>query len=96
MRAAVAESRRSWPDAPVVVFGPSSPPATVEAQRYGAAIASTAEAAGAVVVDPTGTRPWINAANAARFDVGDGLHLNDAGYLFLAARFVAEIDALED
>ena len=96
VRATVAQSRRSWPDAPVIVFGPTSPPATVVAQRYAAAIASTAEAEGAVVVDPTGTRPWINAANAARFDVGDGLHLNDAGYLYLAARFAAEIDALQD
>lgn len=96
VRASVAASRRAWPDAPVIVFGPSSPPATAVAQRYAAAIASTARAAGAVVVDPVGTRAWINEANAARFDVGDGLHLNDAGYLFLAARFVAEIDALED
>jgi lysophospholipase L1-like esterase len=96
VRATVAQARRSWPDAPVIVFGPSSPPASVTAQRYAAAIASTAQAEGAIVVDPTGSRPWINAANAARFDLGDGLHLNDAGYLFLAARFAAEIDALLD
>lgn len=96
VRAVVRASRLAWPNAPIIVFGPSSPPASVDYRRNAAAIKSAAIDAGAIFIDPGEPRPWISALNAHRFDSGDGLHLNDAGYVYLAARFVAAIEALAD
>ncbi|WP_395245388.1 SGNH/GDSL hydrolase family protein [Agromyces sp. MMS24-K17] len=94
VNATIAIARRAWPDAAVIVFGPSSPPSSAAWRVHAAAIAEAAVDSGAVSIDPDGAEPWINTDNADRFALSDGLHLNDAGYLYLAARFVAAVELL--
>lgn len=94
VHAAIATAQREWPSAAVIVFGPTAPTASDHQLRNLAPIRTAAIASGAVFIDPSEPRPWINAGNTDRFDVGDGLHLNDVGYAYLAARFVSAIEAL--
>lgn len=94
VHAAVETAQREWPNAAVIVFGPTAPTASDHLLRNLTTIRTAAIASGATFVDPSEPRPWINAGNTDRFDVGDGLHLNDAGYAYLAARFVSAIEAL--
>lgn len=94
VHAAIETAQREWPSAAVIVFGPTAPTASDHYLRNHATIRTAAIASGAVFIDPSEPRPWINAGNTDRFDVGDGLHLNDAGYAYLAARFVSAIEAL--
>ncbi|MBT2517799.1 SGNH/GDSL hydrolase family protein [Streptomyces sp. ISL-90] len=94
VRATIETARREWPSAAVIVFGPTAPPASDHRLRNLTTIRTAAIASGATFIDPSEPRRWINAGNTDRFDVGDGLHLNDAGYAYLAARFVSAIEAL--
>ncbi|KZE93596.1 hypothetical protein AVP42_01732 [Agromyces sp. NDB4Y10] len=91
---AVEAARERWPDAAIVVFGPLEPLALgVQRSARLAAIREGADEAGATFVDPKLPDAWINERNSVRFDAGDGLHLNDAGYAFIAARFAAVIES---
>lgn len=94
---AVEAARERWPDAAIVVFGPLEP-LELGVQRSARldAIREGAEEAGATFIDPELPAPWINERNSVRFDAGDGLHLNDAGYAFIAARFAAVIESYAD
>lgn len=94
VRAAVGAAQRAWPDAHVLVFGPTAPGPTVEYRAILAAIRESASDAGAIFIDTDEPRPWINTGNADLFDSGDGVHPNDSGHAYLAARFVAAIEAL--
>ncbi|MGR2752733.1 SGNH/GDSL hydrolase family protein [Agromyces arachidis] len=94
---AVEAARERWPDAAIVVFGPLEPlalgvqrSARLDAVREGAAEAE------ATFIDPELPAAWINERNSPRFDSGDGLHLNDAGYAYIAARFAAVIESHAD
>lgn len=94
VRHAVRTAQDAWPDAVVVVFGPAEPLGDgVRRLKLLPAIREASEEAGAVFVDPSAPTPWITRSNTSVFDLGDGLHLNDAGYAYLAARFVAEIQS---
>lgn len=94
---AVEAARERWPDAAIVVFGPVEPLGLgVERSANLDAIREGAEEAGATFVDPAVPAPWINERNSVRFDSGDGLHLNDAGYAFIAARFASVIESYAD
>lgn len=90
----VRSARAAWPGAAVVVFGPAEPlgDGVVRLEKL-PAIRDAAEAEGALFIDTSLPEPWINAGNTEQFDLGDGLHLNDAGYAYLAARFVAAFEA---
>lgn len=94
VRLAVRTVQDAWPDAVVVVFGPAEPLGDgVERLELLPAIRDASEEAGAVFIDPSSPTPWITPENTDVFDLGDGLHLDDAGYAYLAARFVAEIQS---
>lgn len=94
VRHAVHTAQDAWPDAVVVVFGPAEPLADgVKRLELLPAIRDASEEAGAVFIDPSAPTPWITPANTDVLDLGDGLHLNDAGYAYLAARFVAEVQS---
>jgi lysophospholipase L1-like esterase len=94
---AVDAVRERWPDAAVVVFGPLEPLALgVQRSARLDAIREGAEEAGATFIDPELPAPWINERNSVRFDSGDGLHFNDAGYAFVAARFASVIESYAD
>lgn len=89
---AVRTARTQWPDAVVVVFGPTEPVAKGTGHAvHLATIRSAAEANGAVFIDPSSPLAWITDENSARLDSGDGLHLNDSGYAYLAGRFVTAV-----
>jgi len=89
---AVRTARTQWPDAVVVVFGPAEPLGQGTARLvHLATIRDASQAAGAVFIDPSNPRPWITEDNSDLLDLGDGLHLNDSGYAYLAARFVAAV-----
>jgi lysophospholipase L1-like esterase len=51
--------------------------------------------AGAVFIDPSSPTPWITSGNSDLLDHGDGLHLNDSGYAYLAARFATAVFAAQ-
>ncbi|KQM81187.1 SGNH/GDSL hydrolase family protein [Agromyces sp. Leaf222] len=94
---AVRAARTQWPDAVVVVFGPAEPIAQGTARLvHLATIRTASESAGAVFIDPSSPRAWITERNSDLLDLGDGLHLNDSGYAYLAARFVAAFLAVSD
>lgn len=88
VRASVRTARAAWPDAVIMVFGPAEPIAGGYHLQNADRIRLAAGAAGATYIEPNGHEPWIDAANSPMLDFGDGLHLNDAGYGYLAARFV--------
>ena len=94
VNSAVRTAKLAWPKSDVIVFGPIAPVSFVAYRANVGAIRDAALGAGAFYVDPDRPFPWINSGNSARFDFGDGLHLNDAGYAFLAGRFVAVVDEL--
>jgi lysophospholipase L1-like esterase len=93
VRGAVAAARGLWPEAVVLVFGPTEPTTGVNYSAQLPVIRASAVDAGAVFIDPAVPEPWINDENTPLFDLGDGLHLNDAGYVYLAARFVAAVES---
>ncbi|MGR0221474.1 SGNH/GDSL hydrolase family protein [Agromyces sp. ZXT2-6] len=94
---AVEAARERWPDAAIVVFGPIEPLGMgVQRSARFEAIREGAEEADATFIDPDVPAPWINERNSIRFDAGDGLHLNDAGYAYIAARFAAVIESYAD
>ncbi|WP_344372485.1 SGNH/GDSL hydrolase family protein [Agromyces tropicus] len=94
---AVDIARQRWPEAAIVVFGPLEPLAQgVDRSSRLEAIATGAEESDAIYVDPKSPVPWLNERNSPRFDAGDGLHLNDAGYAYVAARFAATIESYTD
>ncbi|MGI9822308.1 SGNH/GDSL hydrolase family protein [Agromyces sp. Marseille-Q5079] len=88
----VRTARMQWPEAVVVVFGPAEPIAAGTARLvHLPAIRAASVEAGAVFIDPSSPTPWITTGNSDLLDLGDGLHLNDAGYGYLAARFVTAV-----
>jgi len=94
VRGAVAAAHGLWPQAQIVVFGPAQPIAAIDQTTLLPVIRAAATESGAIFIDPQASEPWINAANTRLFDSGDGLHLNDAGHAYLAARFIAEFESL--
>ncbi|GAA1829610.1 SGNH/GDSL hydrolase family protein [Agromyces salentinus] len=89
---AVRTARTLWPEAVVVVFGPAEPIADgTKRLAHLPLIRDAALDSGAVFIDPSSPSPWITAGNSDLLDLGDGLHLNDSGYAYLAARFVAAV-----
>lgn len=94
--AAVAAARGLWPEAIVLVLGPVEPTSGIDYSAQLPVIRAGAVNAGAVFIDPEAPEPWINAGNTPVLDLGDGLHLNDAGQAYLAARFIAAVESLAD
>ncbi|WP_165906034.1 SGNH/GDSL hydrolase family protein [Agromyces badenianii] len=86
--ATVQAARTAWPDADVIVFGPTAPFGGGGNRDESGAIRAAATETGAVYIDPAAPSPWFDQANSPDFDLGDRLHLNDAGQAYLAARFV--------
>lgn len=91
---AVEAAREHWPDAAIVIFGPVEPlGGGVRHSARADAVREGAEESDAVYIDPASPSPWFTQRNSARFDSGDGLHVNDAGHAYLAARFAAALQA---
>ena len=91
---AIRTAQELWPDAIIVVFGPLEPlgkgvPRLVHLDT----IRTAAQDADAVFIDPDDPEPWLNARNTDAFDSGDGLHLNDLGASYVAARFTAAFES---
>ncbi|SFR82873.1 Lysophospholipase L1 [Agromyces sp. CF514] len=94
VRKTIDSVRAHWPGAVIVVFGPAEPLGGGTSHLvHLSTIRQAAEASGVVFVDPSSPLAWITASNTDLLDLGDGLHLNDSGYAYLAARFVADIQA---
>jgi acyl-CoA thioesterase-1 len=86
-------AKRQWPDAVVVAIGPSAPQPRAESTAgISAAVAAGAHAAGVPFIDPLDEQ-WFTRMNSASYAAGDGQHLNDDGYRYLAAKIE---DALEE
>jgi len=86
-------ARDQWPEAVVVAVGPSAPePRADSTAGISAAVAAGAGAAGVPYVDPLAGQ-WFTRMNSASYAAGDGEHLNDDGYLYLAGRIE---DALQE
>ncbi|MFB6610940.1 SGNH/GDSL hydrolase family protein [Agromyces sp. NPDC056379] len=89
--AAVDAARAAWPEADVIVFGPTGPFGGVGNRDESGVIRTSATDAGALSIDPVTPSMWLDEANSPEFDLGDGLHLNEAGQEYLAARFVEAV-----
>ncbi|MFC5788494.1 SGNH/GDSL hydrolase family protein [Agromyces tardus] len=91
---AIRTAREQWPDAIVVVFGPFEPLGKGVAHMVHLdTIRAATEAAGATFIDSEDPAPWLTARNSDAFDAGDGVHLNDAGAAYVAARFTAAFES---
>lgn len=89
----VTAAKAAWPEAEMVVFGPTAPKPLVDSLgRMSRPIGRGAVAAGAFYIDPI-TEGWITDENSPGFDF-DKAHVNDAGHEYLASRFEEAIDAL--
>ncbi|MEF3404793.1 SGNH/GDSL hydrolase family protein [Agromyces sp. CCNWLW203] len=94
--AAVRAAHAAWPEAGVVVFGPIAPFGGFGDRDDAGIIRTAAGEAGALYIDPVSPSLWLDEANSPEFDLGDGLHVNEAGQEHLAERFVeALLDAVE-
>lgn len=89
--AAVEAARTAWPGADVIVFGPVAPFGGVGSLDESGIIRTSATAAGALSIDPVTPSLWLDEANSPGFDLGDGLHVNEAGQEYLAAKFIQAV-----
>lgn len=92
---AVTAAEAAWPDASVIVFGPTAP------QPLGASIERIDQSVerGAIVVDALSINPaksqWFTVKNSPGFDF-DGAHVNDGGHQLIADRFIEALRRFED
>ena len=94
--AAVRAAHAAWPEADVIVFGPTAPFGGFGNRDDAGIIRTAATEAGALYIDPVSPSLWLDESNSPEFDLGDSLHVNEAGQQYLAARFVdAVLDAVE-
>ncbi|MGH3705733.1 MAG: GDSL-type esterase/lipase family protein [Agromyces sp.] len=89
--AAVDAARRAWPEADVIVFGPTGPFGGLGYRDDSGLIRTSATDAGALYIDPDMPSTWLDGANSPGYDLGDGLHVNEAGQAYLASRFIEAV-----
>lgn len=89
--AAIEAAHTAWPEADVIVFGPTAPFGGVGNRDESGSIRSAATEAGALYIDAVTPSLWLDEANSPGFDLGDGLHVNEAGQRHLAAKFVEAV-----
>ncbi|ROQ05064.1 lysophospholipase L1-like esterase [Curtobacterium sp. PhB172] len=91
---ALRTAKRQWPDAVVVAIGPSAPQPRAETTvAISAAVAAGARDAGVPFVDAV-DRQWFTAMNSGSYAAGDGQHLNDDGYRYLADKIDGALEQL--
>ncbi|UWD82308.1 SGNH/GDSL hydrolase family protein [Curtobacterium flaccumfaciens] len=87
-------AERQWPDAVVVAIGPSAPqPRAKTTVAISAAVAAGARDARVPFIDAI-DRQWFTSANSASYAAGDGQHLNDDGYRYLADKIDGALEEL--
>ncbi|QSB23399.1 SGNH/GDSL hydrolase family protein [Curtobacterium sp. 24E2] len=91
---ALRTAKQQWPDAVVVAIGPSAPQPRAETTvAISAAVAAGARDAGVPFVDAV-DRQWFTAMNSGSYAAGDGQHLNDDGYRYLADKIDGALEQL--
>lgn len=87
-------AKRQWPQAVIVAIGPSAPQPRAETTTgISSAVAAGARAAGVPFVDAL-DRQWFTKMNSGSYAAGDGQHLNDDGYRYLAAKIDSALEEL--
>ena len=87
----IRTSRRLWPQAQILLMGPTNPYANVaEYAVVNAELTKAAVANGVPLIDPIGEQ-WFVPGDGARYANPKNGHPNDAGYRLMTRRFVADV-----
>ena len=87
----IRTSRRLWPQAQILLMGPTNPYANVaEYATVDAELTKAAAANGIPFIDPIGEQ-WFVPGDGERYANAKNGHPNDAGYRLMSRRFVADV-----
>lgn len=94
--ATLRQAEEQWPDALVVAIGPSAPaPLATATTNISDAVGAGARAAGVPYIDAVDAQ-WFTEFNSRSYAAADGLHLDDAGYRYLARRVTESLHDLTE
>lgn len=89
---AITTAQAQWPDAQIIVMGPTAPqPLGDMLRRIANPIERTAEALGALAMNPVADA-WMTGENSPGFDL-DGAHVNQAGHDHITQKVVEQVTA---